>query len=410
MTTPAKETRLRLRINATAETLLRAGHPWLFASSVREQNRPGRMGELAVVYDRKDAFLAVGLFDPDSPIRMRVLHAGKPRTLDAAWWEEHWQTALQRRAGLFDDRTTGYRLINGESDGWPGLVLDRYDRALVLKLYTAGWLPRLTGLLDLINRSLSPNRLILRLSRNIQPVAESQFSKRDGQTLVGDASTESVIFQETGIRFEAEVVQGQKTGFFLDQRENRRRVETLSAGRTVLNAFSFSGGFSLYAARGGARAVASLDISPHALAAAERNFALNQSDPAVAACPHERIQADAFDWLKANPERKFDLVVLDPPSFAKREAERAGAIAAYGRLATLGLQHLTPGGILVACSCSAHVSAEEFFDAVRAAAAASHLRIEEKETTRHAPDHPARFKEAEYLKAIYMVSKGGRQV
>jgi len=409
MTTPAKESRLRLRITAVAESLLRTGHPWLFASSIHEQNRPGRLGELAVIYDRKDAFLAVGLFDPDSPIRLRVLHAGKPRTLDAAWWLEHWQAALQRRAGLFDERTTGYRLVHGESDGWPGLVLDRYDRTLVLKLYTAAWLPRLTELTDLLTRSLSPERLILRLSRNIQPLADSQFAKRDGETLLGPASPASAIFLETGLRFEAEVVQGQKTGFFLDQRENRRRVETLAAGRTVLNAFSFSGGFSLYAARGGARTVASLDISPHALAAAERNFALNQSDSAVAACPHERIQADAFDWLKANPGRKFDLVVLDPPSFAKREAERAGAIAAYGRLAALGLQHLAPGGILVACSCSAHVSAEEFFDAVRGVAATSHLSMEEIETTRHAPDHPVGFKEAEYLKAIYLVWKAGRQ-
>ena len=129
-------------------------------------------------------------------------------------------------------------------------------------------------------------------------------------------------------------MRGQKTGFFLDQRENRRHVESLARGRTVLNAFSFSGGFSLYAARGGARSVTDLDVSAHALASAKRNFALNESKPAIARCPHETVQADTFEWLAANPGRQFDLVILDPPSLAKREVERPSAIHAYGRLAT----------------------------------------------------------------------------
>ena len=119
--------RLRLRVTAAAENYVRAGHPWVFADSVREQNREGASGELAVLYDRQDKFLAAGLFDPDSPIRVRVLHAGKPLTLDTAWWTARLEAAVRRRDGLFDARTTGYRLINGESDGWPGLVLDRYD-------------------------------------------------------------------------------------------------------------------------------------------------------------------------------------------------------------------------------------------------------------------------------------------
>ncbi|HWI56464.1 MAG TPA: class I SAM-dependent methyltransferase, partial [Bacillota bacterium] len=198
------------------------------------------------------------------------------------------------------------------------------------------------------------------------------------------------------------VLKGQKTGFFLDQRENRRRVETLAHGRRVLNAFSFSGGFSLYAARGQAPAVTDLDISAHALASAARNFALNQAKPAVIACQHERIQAEAFEWLSTSPPRQFDLIVLDPPSLAKRETERANAIRAYQRLAALGIDRLPPGGILAAFSCSAHVSAEEFFEAVRRAAAKSGRKAEELQTTGHAPDHPATIKEAEYLKGIYL--------
>jgi 23S rRNA (cytosine1962-C5)-methyltransferase len=420
--------RLRLRVSAAAEAVLRSGHPWVFADSIRDQNRVGMPGELAVIYDRKNRFLAVGLFDPGSPIRVRVLHAGKPQIIDQSWWSAQLARAVERRRKLFDNQTTGCRLINGESDGWPGLVLDRYDMTLVLKLYTAAWLPRLEATAALIKEQLQPGRIVLRLSRNIQGIAASGFKKlrasrhkeahssfgddqspltsaaanqwRDGIVLYGPPLDNPVVFLETGLRFEADVLRGQKTGFFLDQRENRRSVESLAHGRNVLNAFSFSGGFSLYAARGGASSVTDLDISGHALAGAQQNFALNNSSPAVARCRHELVQADAFDWLEEGTRRKFDLIILDPPSFAKRKSERAGAVRAYEKLAGLGINRLAWGGILVACSCSAHVTAADFFGAVRQSAGNSERNFEELWTTHHAPDHPAAFKEAEYLKAI----------
>ena len=394
--------RLRLRVSPAVEGAIRTGHPWVFAEAIQAQNRPGESGELAVVYDRKDRFLAVGLFDPDSPIRLRVLHVGKPQPIDQAWWTERCRASLARRQGAIGERTTGYRCINGESDGWPGLVLDRYDTTLVLKLYTGTWLPRLPEVVSIIRQCAEPERLVLRLSRNIEGRARDGFGYQDGQILHGPPLAGPVILLETGLRFEADVLRGQKTGFFLDQRDNRQRVEPLARGRRVLNAFSFSGGFSLYAARGGATAVTDLDLSAHALASAQRNFALNQAEPAVAACRHEQVQAEAFEWLAGSTGGAFDLVILDPPSLAKREAERAGAIRAYERLTVLGLGRLAPGGILVACSCSAHVSVDEFFAAVRKAAARSGRPAEELQTARHAPDHPANFKEAEYLKAIYL--------
>ena len=398
-------TRLRLRITAAAETAVRSGHPWVFSDSILESNRAGQTGELAVIYDRKDRFLAVGLFDPDSPIRVRILHAGKPQTIDHAWWQARLEQAIARRRDWFDAQTTGYRLIHGESDGWPGLVLDRYDTTLVLKLYTAAWLPRLDDTLALLKENVPGERVVLRLSRNIQSVAEKQFQQCDGKVIFSQRAEPEfgapIIFQESGLRFEADVLRGQKTGFFLDQRENRREVETLARGRRVLNAFSFSGGFSVYAARGGATAVTDLDISAHALAAAKRNFALNQNFPGVAACHHDTVQGDAFEWLAANAA-KFDLVVLDPPSLAKRAVEREGALRAYERLATLGLERLAREGILVAGSCSAHVPAKEFFEVVRRAAAKSERTFTELKTLRHPPDHPANFKEAEYLKVIYL--------
>jgi len=393
--------RLRLRVTAAAESQLRAGHPWVYGDSVREQNRDGAPGELAVIFDRQDKFLAVGLFDPASPIRVRILHVGKPQTIDAAWWSARLAGAIERRRGLFDEQTNGYRLINGESDGWPGLVLDRYDTTLVLKLYSAVWLPRFTEISGLIRAQLLPERLVLRLSRNLHAAARKAIAAEDGQVIHGDPLAAIPTFLESGLRFEADVCHGQKTGFFLDQRENRRAVESLAKGRRVLNAFSFSGGFSLYAARGGANSVTDLDISAHALTSAQRNFALNQSIETIAQCRHERVQADTFEWLAANETRAFDLIILDPPSFAKRETERAGAIRAYEKLADLGISRLAPGGILLACSCSAHVTAGEFLAAVRKSAAKSGRPHEEIQTTGHAPDHRATFKEAEYLKAIY---------
>jgi 23S rRNA (cytosine1962-C5)-methyltransferase len=408
--------RLKLTLTATAESIVRGGHPWVYSDSVRSQNRAGTMGELAVMYDRKDKFLAVGLFDPDSPLRVRVLHAGKPTTLDDAWWQTRLSSTLARRAGIADTQTNGLRFINGESDGWPGLVLDRYDTTLVLKLYTAAWLPQLRRIRDLILGQCQPERLVLRLSRNIQATAEAWDDAatptpplhrkgtgwRDGDLLHGPALTGVVTFLETGIRFESDVLRGQKTGFFLDQRENRRRVETFSANADVLNAFSFSGGFSLYAARGGAKSVTDLDISQHALAASERNFQLNQAHPKVTGAQHRAIQADAFEWIEQAKPAQFDVAIVDPPSLAKRETERAVAIQAYSRLAANGIRLLRPRGVLVAASCSAHVNAEEFFSAVRGAAQRSGRRLEELGTALHAPDHVATIPEAQYLKCIYL--------
>lgn len=410
MTTPTenKPPRLRMRLTAAAEAHVRRGHPWVYEASVREQNREGIAGELAVIYDRTDRFLAAGLYDPYSPIRVRVLHAGPPMSLDAAWWNRHLDSAIKRRAALFGPETTGYRLINGESDGWPGLVVDRYSGVLVIKLYTAAWYPQLPMVVEMLLERFQGFRVVLRLSRNIQDWMAGR-GLHDGDILVGELLNPTVTFQEYGLKFEADVVRGQKTGFFLDQRENRRIVGSMvekmvqqSGGRRVLNAFSFTGGFSLAAARAGAAEVTSLDISKHALEGAERNFTLNATDPHVASCMHRPLQADVFQWLASAEAEPFDFIVLDPPSLAKRESEREGAIRAYQHLSAEAIKRLRPGGVLMSASCSAHVSAEEFFEAVRFVARRSRRHFRELRTTRHAPDHHANFAEAEYLKAIYL--------
>lgn len=392
--TDPKPSLLRLRVTAKTEGIIRKGHPWVYSDSISYITRDGDVGELGIIYDKKDKFLAVGLYDPFSPIRFRVLHAGKAVKVDRDFWLTRIRAAKERRAGLFDERTNAHRWISGESDGFPGLVVDRYADVLVLKLYSAVWLPRLEEMVSCLKEVFQPGAIVLRLSRNSQEIAFNRWKVMEG---VIHGSTENlVVFSENGILMEAEVIKGQKTGFFLDQRDNRSRVEQLAKGRDVLNAFSFSGGFSLYAARGGAKSIADLDISKHALDSAARNYALN---PWAASTPHETIQADAFEWLANGPRRAFDLIVCDPPSLAKRETDRAGAIRAYHSLAVSCLRRLRPGGILVAASCSAHVSQEEFFGAVMDAAA-KQGPVTELWSADHAPDHPATFPEARYLKCV----------
>ncbi|BCX47681.1 23S rRNA (cytosine(2499)-C(5))-methyltransferase [Haloferula helveola] len=384
---------MRMQLLPRAETAVRKGHPWVFAESVKSQNREGSAGELVVMYDRRDRFLAVGLYDPDSPIRVRVVHAGSPAVIDRDWWLGRARDAATRREEVFNAKTNGARCINGESEGFPGLVADRYADTLVVKLYSAVWLERWAEIESVLREVFGPRYLVLRVSRNLAD-ATAEHGLVPG--FQGDQGDEVVVFSENGIRFEAAVVHGQKTGFFLDQRDNRARVEQLAEGREVLNLFSFSGGFSLYAARGGATRVVDVDISAHALESARRNFALNPDlDPTI----HEGIQADVFEWV-GQSGASYDLVISDPPSLAKRERDREKAIVAYRRLNGVALARVRQGGILVAASCSAHVSADEFFGAVRSEAKRSGRRCEELWTSRHADDHPASFPEAEYLKAI----------
>jgi 23S rRNA (cytosine1962-C5)-methyltransferase len=370
----------------------------VYSDSIREQNREARTGELAVVFDRNDNFLAIGFYDADSPIRIRIIHRGKPADINGDFWRARLREAVQRRTGILTADTNGLRWINGESDFFPGLVLDQYADTLVLKLYSAVWFRRIEEILAVIREELRPTGLVLRLSRNIQSGARA-FSLEDASTLIGEGHSGPVIFLESNLKFEADVLKGQKTGFFLDQRENRRRVGELSRGKEVLNAFSFSGGFSVHAARGGARSVTDVDISAHALESSVRNFALNRDSTSQA--KHQRIQADVFDWIRTARAESYDMVILDPPSLAKRESERTGAITAYANLATAGLRLVRPGGILLCCSCSAHVTGEEFFAAVGNSLKRGGRPFRILETRREPADHHATFPEAEYLKALY---------
>ena len=400
------EKRIALRISPAAERAIRSGHPWLFANAIRQQSHDGRSGDLAVIFDRKRRFLAIGLYAPASPIRVRILAQGQPTKIDADWFLYKLETAVEQRLSLLQTNTTGYRLVHGENDGLPGLVIDRYGENYVLKLYTTAWVPHLPALLRGLLAVAQPTRIILRLSRFAQRQHDALFGLADGQLLFGKPLKKSVRFLENGLYFEADVVQGQKTGFFLDQRDNRARVEKLAAGKRVLNVFAYTGGFSLYAARGGAKEVVSLDISQPALANAMRNFKLNRAHEVVAAAEHELLVGDAFLTMKQLIEngRRFEMVIIDPPAFAKRQDEVERALSAYGRLVRLGLKLLRSGGILVMASCSSRVNADQFFELVHKTAVGVGRPLQEIERTGHALDHPIAFPEGAYLKCLFAIA------
>ncbi|MCB8925364.1 MAG: class I SAM-dependent methyltransferase [Ardenticatenaceae bacterium] len=399
--------RLALRVSPAAERAIRSGHPWVFDKAIRQQNVDGSPGDLAVIFDRKNRFLAIGLYAPASPIRVRILAHGQPAQIDADWFMYKVETAAEQRLPLLQTNTTGYRLVHGENDGLPGLVIDRYGETLVLKLYTTAWVPHLRDELRAVTAVLPPKRIVLRLSRFVQRQEADLYGLFDGQLLWGQpVRNDGVLFLENGLYFEADVVHGQKTGFFLDQRNNRARVEKLAAGKRVLNVFAYTGGFSLYAARGGAKEVVSLDLSQPALANAMRNFKLNRAHEAVAAADHELLVGDAFltmQQLIAN-KRRFEMVIIDPPAFAKRQDEVERALTAYGRLVRLGLKLLRPGGVLVMASCTSRVTADQFFELVHKTALGVGRPLQEIERTGHALDHPIGFPEGAYLKCLFAVA------
>ena len=397
------EKRLAVRVEPHVERLLRAGHPWLFESAITRISREGAPGDVAVVFDRKKRFLAAGLYDPASPIRVRLLVHQQPQEISPALFRARMRAASELRSPLLETKTDGYRLIHGANDQLPGIVVDRYGQTYVIKLYSAAWVPHLRLLVEDLIHLAAPDRVILRLSRQLHKEKEHLYGLLDGQTLVGQPPDSPQKFFENGLLFEADVLHGQKTGFFLDQRDNRHRVEGLSNAKSVLNAFSYSGGFSLYAARGGAVEVTDIDQSMPALEASKRHFELNNHFPGVAATTHHLLLGDVFSVLPelAAQGSRFDMVILDPPAFAKRQEEVSRALGAYARLARLGLAVLRQGGILVSSSCSSRVTADMFFNTVRDVADSAGRPLQEIERTAHALDHPIGFREGAYLKTLF---------
>jgi len=404
--------RLATRVTKDAARQIRGGHPWVFDHSITSIKEGGRAGDLAVVFDDHRDFMAIGLYDPDSAIRIKVLHTGRPVQIDDDFWLERLRAARDLRLPAFDPtHTTGYRCVHGENDGMPGFVLDRYADTCVLKLYSAAWLPHLATVVAAVVAVFEPEALVLRLSRGLAQAGHPPVVLRDGTTvavrdgvaLAGELPDAPIAFIENDLRFEADVVHGQKTGFFLDQRDNRLRVRSASQRARVLDVYCCTGGFSVNAAAGAAALVHSVDISPAAIAAAKRNMARNAGRAAVRACTHQVSTGDAMTVMSqmVDAGRVFDVVIVDPPSFASRQDQIEGALRAYGRLTELAVQLLVPGGLLVQASCSARVTTEQFLATVGDAAYGMDVRLDGISHTTHALDHPVAFAQGAYLKAIF---------
>lgn len=388
--------RLAVKLKPAAETLVKKGHPWIFSDSIAKINKEGNAGDLAILFDnRKDSVYGVGLFDPESPIRIKVLSA-EPAQINANYFSKKIETAFALRKVLLQTDTNSYRLIFGENDGFPGFIADVYAEVLVVKLYSSIWYPYLSIILPLLAEVSKTNTLVLRLSRLLEKTATPPY--KNGVVIHGTLENEVVYFREHGIRFSANVIQGHKTGYFLDHRENRRRVGALSKGKRVLDVFSYVGGFSVHALAGGAQEVVSLDISEQALKVALDNGKLN-----IHKGIHKTMAVDAFAGLQTliDEKKQFDIVVIDPPSFAKSAREIESAKNSYSRLAVLGAQLVKVKGILVLASCSSRITSRQFFDLSENGIKKAGRSFTLEDKSFHDDDHPIHFPEAAYLKCGY---------
>jgi len=364
---------------------LKRGHPWVFREAVE---RPPALasGTLVEVRGRDARRLAVGFWDARSPIAVRVLGPG-PLPDPGAVVRARLRAALRMRLERLDRRrTTAFRWVHGEADRLPGIHVDLYDDVAVVRFDGDG--------AEAFYRDVGPLLAEVAAPLSVRAVID----RRRGTRLFGRGAAAERVVLENGLRFEVSPGRGGKGGLYLDQRENREEVERRARGRSVLNLFGYTGGFALYAARGGARSTDTVDLARPALAAARRNFERNGLSDGRAGFH----AADAFEFLQAAASRggRWDFVVSDPPSFAPRQSAREGARRAYTCLHRAAAAVTAPGGLLCAASCSSHFGREEFLATVEAGARAAGRRFALIEIRGAGFDHPslAAFPEGDYLK------------
>ncbi|MFT3842815.1 MAG: class I SAM-dependent rRNA methyltransferase [Myxococcaceae bacterium] len=390
---------VRLELKEGLGRHLRAGHPWVFRRGLLQTPKlpPGSVVDLT----EDGKFMARGYYDPLSAIAVRVLTRDPKETIDQAFFDRKLSTAAALRSQLADlAGTDSYRLVHGEGDGLPGIVVDLYAGSAVLKLYSAGLTPYRSMIVQSLSKLPGVKGVVGRdeVPRDDEPDEE----KGAGKMLFGAQAPETIAISEHGVKFKVDVWTGQKTGFFLDQRENRRLIGRIAKGHSVLNAFCFSGGFSVNAALGGATSVLSVDQDADAIALARENFTLNGLDPNQ----HEFLAADVFTLFRRLEKegRTFSMIILDPPAFAKSQKAVEQALDGYASLNRQALALLAPGGILATASCSARVTAEQFKDAVGQAAHKAGVDLQLVEERYQSPDHPIRleFPEGRYLKFLVL--------
>lgn len=390
--------RLAVKLNSKGEQFVVKGHPWVFSNSVVKINEDAETGDLAIIFGKnKNKVIGLGLYDADSPIQIKIIHNAEIKVeVNSAFFRHKIEIAFQKRLELLKTQTNSYRLLFGENDGFPGLIADVYDSVMVVKLYSEIWLPYLDIILQSLQQISNAEAIVVRLSRGLQD--SKNHTLIDGEVVFGTLKNEVVEFIEHGVKFSANVIKGHKTGYFLDHRANRKRVGEFSKGKTVLDVFSYAGGFSVHALVNGAKEVTSLDISQQALDSALENGRLNDYSGI-----HKIIVGDAFKEMKhlIKERTKFDVVVIDPPSFAKQQSEIDLAKKKYAQLAELGAKLTAKNGLLVLASCSSRVLAQSFFDLNSQALNAQVRLYETLFKIQHDSDHPISFPEGAYLKCGY---------
>ncbi len=384
------------------DTPLRAGHPWVFSNAIDKiEGKPGP-GDLVIVRALNNEAVGLGTWNGLNSIRVRILDRDANQLIDTNFFAKRFAALETWKRAHLPEATNGYRLVHAEADGLPGLIVDRYANTFVFQIHTVG-MDRFRGeIVDALISTFKPDAIVERSdidSRTREGLGPLPSKIHHGVV------TDAVSFQEHGLTFLADVVKGQKTGFFLDQREARRVVGTLSKGKRVLNLFGYSGAFSVHAAKGGAAFVATVDMSHAALELAERQFTLNGFDPADE-LKYSFLEADVMDLLARNELEggPYDMIICDPPAFAKTDAQVEKALKAYAEVNAACLRALAPGGILVTSSCSGRVTTEDFRNTLKLAAGRSKREVRLLNFLGQPFDHAEllAFPEGRYLKSAIL--------
>ena len=374
------------------EESLRRFHPWVFSGAIQRADDGIEEGEKVRVLTENGDFIAVGHAQAGS-IAVRVLSFSDV-AIDDAFWEQRLCSALQMRVAIGHNADSAFRLVHGEGDNLPGLIIDCYGQTAVMQAHSIGMhLDRFDIARALVNVSEGKIAHIYYKSETTLP-----FMEPTNGFLYGGTSEN--IATENGLRFRIDWLKGQKTGFFIDQRDNRLLLQHYAQGRSVLNMFCYTGGFSVYAMRGGAKLVHSVDSSAKAIELTRQNVELNFPGDAR----HEAFCEDAFKYLESRPKGAYDLIVLDPPAFAKHRGALHNALKGYTRLNMKGFQAIRPGGILFTFSCSQVVTKDHFRNAVFTAAAQARRNVRILHQLHQPADHPINIyhPEGEYLKGLVL--------
>ncbi len=371
-----------------------SGHPWIYSGALT-QLPADSTGRPVKVFD-KAGFVCWGVADPDHPIAVRVWSLDEDLPPNQDLVTARLLNALALRQTVIPNSVQACRLLHGAADGTPGWAVDRYQHVAVVR--TDG--PAAIARLDLLVNAIAATSTQSGIRSLVHRRARGDSGGPRAELIWGDEVSSPFMCHEYAWTMEVDPYKGQKTGWFVDQRENRRRVFDIASGLRVANLFAYTGGFSIAAALGGARHVATVDVSEPAIAAARRNFSANGLEPD----DYEFAAADAFDWLEAAREggREFDLVIIDPPSFAPNQRSIGPGSRAYRRLMRLGMSLLQPRGLLAAASCSSHITMAMFTDILAQAATAESRSLQLLARHGAGPDHPvlSAFPEGEYLKFV----------